>query len=59
MRLPSVCWAARPTTTAVKAPLSAIVCGSSLAMRSATTTATTIVARRMRKPTVPAVAGSR
>ena len=57
-RLPSVCWAARPTTTAVNAPPRASVRGPMPAIRSANTVATTIVNSRMRKPTVPAVPGS-
>ena len=56
--LPSVCWAARPRITAVKAPPSASVRGSMPMMPSATITASATVARRITKPTVPADAGS-
>jgi hypothetical protein len=59
MTLASVCWAASPTTTAVTAPPSASVLGLRPATRSATTIARTIVPSRIRKPTVPAVPGSR
>ena len=58
IRLPSVCWAARPNTTATIAPETASVRGSSPAMLSATSTAATRNPSRIRKPTVPAVAGS-
>jgi hypothetical protein len=57
-RLPSVCCAARPTTTAVNAPPSASVRGPRPAIRSAISTAASIVTSRSRKPTVPAVPGS-
>ena len=56
--LPSVCCAASPSTTAVKAPPTASAFASSPAIRSATTTIATIVSRRIMKPTVPAVPGS-
>ena len=59
MTLASVCWAARPTTTAVTAPPSASVRGLKPATRSATTMTRHIVTSRMRNPTVPAVPGSR
>ena len=58
IRLPSVCCAARPKTTAVIAPPTASVAGSSPAMRSANSAATARNTSRIRKPTVPAVAGS-
>ena len=57
-RFPSVCCAASPRITAVKAPPRASVRASMPATRSATTTATSTVTRRTRNPTVPAVAGS-
>ena len=56
--LPSVCWAARPKMTAVKPPPTASVCSLAPATLSATSTVITIVSSRIRKPTVPAVAGS-
>ncbi len=58
IRLPSVCCAARPRTTAVNAPPTASVRGSTPAISSATSSATPTVTRRITKPTVPAVAGS-
>ena len=58
-RLPSVCWAASPTMTAVNAPPTASVPRSRPAIRSAASTATAVVARRMRKTAVPAVPFSR
>jgi hypothetical protein len=58
IRFPSVCCAARPNTTATSAPETASVRGSSPAMFSATSIAATRNASRIRKPTVPAVAGS-
>ena len=57
IRLPSVCWAARPTTTAVTAPPTASVRGVRPAIRSAISAARTRNDRRIRKPTVPAVPG--
>src|SRR4051794_10089359 len=57
-RLPSVCWAARPTMTAVNAPPTASVLACSPAIRSATTTTATMVTRGIRNPTTPAVPGS-
>ncbi len=50
-RLPSVCWAARPSTTAVKAPPTASVLGARPAIRRATAMTTTIVTSRIRNPT--------
>src|SRR5215216_5030117 len=58
IRLPSVCCDARPKITATIAPETASVRGSMPAMRSATSIAATRNPSRMRKPTVPAVAGS-
>jgi hypothetical protein len=56
---PSVCWAARPSTIAVKAPPTARVPASRPAIRSATAVIAAMVSSRIRKPTVPATAGSR
>jgi hypothetical protein len=58
IRLPSVCCAARPSTTAVIAPPTASVSGCSPATRSASSAATARNTSRIRNPTVPAVAGS-
>ena len=58
-RLPSVCCAARPRITAVKAPPTSSVRASTPATLSATSSVIASVARRIRNPTGPAVAGSR
>ncbi len=58
IRLPRVCWAARPKITAVNAPPTAIVWGPMPATFSAISSVIPSVASRIRKPTVPAVAGS-
>ena len=58
IRLPSVCCAARPRTTAVIAPPTASVSGCSPATRSANSAAAPMKISRIRKPTVPAAAGS-
>jgi hypothetical protein len=58
IRLPSVCWAARPITTAVMAPPTASVAGSRPPTRSASSTAAAIITTRIRNEVVPAVAGS-
>ncbi len=59
IRFPIVCWAARPKSTAVSAPPTASVSGLRPAIRSATRIAKATVKRRIRKPSVPAVPGSR
>jgi hypothetical protein len=56
---PSDCWAARPSTTAVIVPPSASVLALIPATRRATITTVDIAKRRIRKPSVPALAGSR
>ncbi len=58
IRLPSVCCAARPKTTAVIAPPTASARGSSPAIRSAESAASARNVSRIRNDTVPAVPGS-
>jgi len=53
-----VCWAASPSTIAVKAPPTASAAALTPAIRSANTTTTAIAPSRIAKPVVPAVAGS-
>ena len=58
IRLPTVCCAASPNSTAVTAPPTASVSGLRPAIRRATRMARMTVKSRIRKPSVPAVPGS-